>query len=253
MTSDQYVDLVVSQRVVNNVAGSPAYLAAESLIPTLHDWGGTSLDTITYSGSFAKGTAISLGTDVDLFLSVNHACDKSVKEIYWGLYLFLEGRQFHPQTGNVAVRVRTHGLSVDLVPGRRQDGSTQDHTLYRRKTDTWMKTNVAEHVKLVVSAGRAQEIRAAKIWRARNKLNFPSFYLELTTIAALKGRPAGRTGENFRRVLEYLADGFVEAVVVDPVNSNNCVSDELTVEEKRMVARVARKALGMQRWECVVW
>ena len=253
MTSDQYVDLVVSQRVVNNATGSPASLAAETLMPTLRDWGGTSLEAITYSGSFAKGTAISLGTDVDLFLSVNHACDKSVRDIYWGLYLFLEGRQFHPQTGNVAVRVRTHGLSVDLVPGRRQDGNTGDHTLYRRKTDTWMQTNVAEHVKLVVSSGRAQEIRAMKIWRARNQLDFPSFYLELTTIAALQGRAAGRTGENFRRVLEYLGDGFEEAVVIDPVNSNNRLSDELSLEEKRTVARAARKALGMQRWECVVW
>jgi tRNA nucleotidyltransferase (CCA-adding enzyme) len=253
MTSDQYVDLVVNQRVVNNAVGSPAYFAAENLMPTLREWGGTSLDTISYSGSFAKGTAISLGTDVDLFLSVNHACDKSVRDIYWALYSFLEGRQFHPQTRNVAVRVKTHGLSVDLVPGRRQNGNTRDHTLYRRKTDTWMQTNVAEHVRLVASSGRTQEIRAMKIWRARNNVDFPSFYLELTTIAALKGCSAGRTGENFRTVLEYLGNGFAEAVVVDPVNSNNCVSEELTLEEKRTVSQAARKALGMQRWECVVW
>jgi hypothetical protein len=54
-------------------------------------------------------------------------------------------------------------------------------------------------------------------------------------------------------VLEYLGNGFAEAVVVDPVNSNNCVSEELTLEEKRTVSQAARKALGMQRWECVVW
>ena len=57
-------------------------------MPTLREWGGTSLDTISYSGSFAKGTAISLGTDIDLFLSVNHACDKSVRDIYLDLYPF---------------------------------------------------------------------------------------------------------------------------------------------------------------------
>ena len=118
------------------------------------------------------------------------------------------------------------------------------HTLYRRKKDSWMQTNVAEHIGLVSGSGRTREIRALKIWRERNRLDFPSLYLELTVIAALSGTRTEALAGNLRRVLEYLSQGFLVARVVDPANSNNVVSDDLSVEEKRMIAVAAGKTLA---------
>lgn len=253
MNTDQYVDSVIQRCLVDNTAGSAAYLAGEALIPSLREWGGQSLASISYSGSFDKGTAVSPGTDVDLFLSVRPSCQKSASDIYWSLYSFLDGRQFLPQTRNVAVSVRMHGLCVDLVPGWQREANTREHDLYRRKTDTVIKTNVTEHAKFVANSGRTQEIRAMKIWRARQKVEFPSFYLELTTIAALKESPRDRTGENFRTTLEYLANGFAETTFVDPANPNNVVSDDLTAHEKDAVKRAAQKSLSLESWERMVW
>lgn len=253
MNTDQYVDSVIARCLVDNTAGSAAYLAAEALIPSLREWGGASLQSISYSGSFAKGTAVTPGTDVDLFLSVRPSCDMSARDIYWSLYSFLDGRQLLPQTRDVGVSVRMHGLCVDLVPGRQHEQSTREHTLYRRKADTAVDTNVSEHAKFVTRSGLTQEIRAMKIWRARQKLAFPSFYLELTTIAALKESARGSTAKNFRTTLEYLANGFAETTVVDPANSNNIVSDDLTSDERHAVKRAAQKSLSTEKWEHSLW
>src|SRR5262249_5737309 len=151
--------------------------------------------------------------------------DMSVKDIYWSLYSFLEGINYHPMARNVAIAVRSNEMWVDVVPGRQQEGST-DHTLYRRRADTWSQTNVAAHIKLVAESGRTDEIRAVKVWRERHRLEFPSFYLELTVLEALRGREKGCVGVNFKLVLVYLADKFVNIGVTDPANSNNCVSDD---------------------------
>ena len=74
------------------------------------------------------------------------------------------------------------GANVDFVPGKRQDNYGSDHSLYRRKADTWTKTNVDKHVNVVAGSGRLNEIRASKIWRERHQLEFPSLYLELMVI-----------------------------------------------------------------------
>jgi hypothetical protein len=252
MTSDQYLELLLAKYTVSNGNASPAHQAAATIIPPLKEWAGAHLLEIAYSGSYAKGTAISLGTDVDLFLSLDHDCGPTVKEIFWSLHAFLDARQFHPQPRNVAISINFGGLSLDLVPGRRQHNSA-DHTLYRRRADTWMQTNVAHHIQLIAESGRTAEIRLAKIWRQRHHLDFPSFYLELTVLEALKCSARNQLAENFRSLLRYLAEDFTEAAITDPANSNNQVSEDLSQSEKRAIATQARTALSMHRWEHILW
>lgn len=161
------------------------------------------------------------------------------------------------------------GIAVDVVPGQiREKGpyasnnrcpagaaapQASPHTLYCRKKDGWVQTNVAEHIRIVRASGRTREIRALKIWRERQRLQLSSFYLELTVIASLKahfsnGPRSAASGEglagNVRRVLHYLADDFIRARVTDPANSSNVVSDDYGAEEKRVIATAARKTLS---------
>ncbi len=250
MTADQYVASVVRKYAVSTVAGSPASKAANLLVPPIQDWAGGHLLEMQFSGSYAKGTAISLGTDVDVFISLDHV--QTVKEIYWSLLQFCAQRGLRPQAQNVSIRVESNGLHVDLVPGRKQKGHTTDHTLYRRKKDSWVQTNVLEHIKVVASSGRADEIRALKVWRERNHLDLPSFYLELTTIEALKYTRSPSLAERVRTVLQYLANGFMQARVIDPANTNNVISDDLDLTERRAIMNAARTAL-QRDWEQKLW
>ena len=251
--ADQYLGEVVRKYAVVCGVGSPAPTAAMSLEPVLRSWAGGYLLDLGLSGSYAKGTAISLGTDVDLFVSLAHAAGPSMKDIYWNLMRRLESSQFHPEAQNVSIGVRIGGVRVDVVPGRKQLGHSSDHTLYRRKANTWTQTNVEQHIRLIAESGWQDEIRALKIWRQRRRLDFPSFYLELTVLDALKGRRPGHQAVNIRCVLEYLRDAFVDAVVVDPANSNNRISEDLEPQQKRLIANAASMALAARRWEEILW
>jgi hypothetical protein len=251
VTADQYVASVVIKHAVRAGVDSAASRAANLVVPVLRSWAGQSLLGIQFSGSYAKGTAISIGTDVDLFISLGGT--QPVKEIYWSLFQCCVARRLNPQAQNVSVRVQSNGLNVDLVPGRKQAGKTVDHTIYKRKKDSWVQTNVAQHIRVVSNSGRTAEIRALKIWRERNRLDFPSFYLELTTIEALRGSRSYGLAARFLDILRYLTADLSRARVVDPANTNNVISDDLESEEKRAIAATAEKCLMMRSWGDILW
>lgn len=251
--ADNHVREVLRKYAVDCTAASPARRAAMKIAPTIRNWANGYLLNLGFSGSYAKGTAISLGTDIDLFISLAQVPGDSMKDIYWSLMRHLESGGFHPQAQNVSIGVRIDGVSVDVIPGRKQAGNATDHTLYRRKADTWTQTNVEQHIKLISESGRIGEIRALKIWRQRRRLDFPSFYLELTVLDALKGRLLGQLANNVMAVFGYLKDSFVAAVVWDPANTNNRISDDLELEQKRVIANAARMALSAGTWGEILW
>jgi hypothetical protein len=156
----------------------------------------------------------------------------------------MQSAGYTPRKQNVSINVCVGAYDVDLVPAKRQDNQGRDHSLYRRKADTWTKTNVDKHIATVRAGGRLLETRILKLWRNQKRLEFPSFYLELTVIEALRYSRAGTLSARVASVLEYLCGSFVNARVIDPANTGNIISDELTVTEKHAVKRAAETALS---------
>jgi hypothetical protein len=144
-------------------------------------------------------------------------------------------------------------LNADVIPAKKQSGYTNDHSIYLSKKDSWTQTNVEQHVKLVKESGRLDEIRITKIWSRLHKLEFPSFYLELAVIEALKWQPKDNLASNFLKVLRYLSTTFQNQRFVDPANSNNIISDLLTESEKKVIAARAKEGYDTKYWSHVVW
>ena len=163
----------------------------------------------------------------------------------------MKEKGYAPKQQNVSINIRVNGYNVDLVPAKHQGGTSNDHSLYRRRADTWTQTNVVKHVAVVTKAGRIAESRILKLWRNQKQLDFPSFYLELTTIAALSGA-RGTLSENVWTTLQYLRDRFSAARVVDPANTNNIISDDLSDAEKTKIATAAGQALKATDWKQIV-
>ncbi len=251
LTVDQYAASVVGKYQIVADVGSPSHKAAEAIIPILKRWGGQSLLGIALSGAYSKGTAISLSSDVDILVSLRLSAEMEVRAVFWKLFEYLADQDLRPHTRNVSMQVESKGLRVDLIPAWKSDAGEQ--ILYHREPVGTLRTNVAQHVHLIVNSGRAQEICALKIWRERHELDFPSFYLELATLLALEGQRFGQLAENVFIVLRFLANRFVRIVIRDPANSSNTVSDELTQEKKKTIALAARKALEDDNWEKIVW
>lgn len=220
-------------------------------MPALQEWAGQHLRLVQPSGSFAKGTANKSGTDIDLFISISERISETMRDIYNSLANKMTEKGYHSRRQNVSINVTVNGYSVDLVPAKRQDGYSEDHSLYRRKADTWTKTNVTTHINHVTRSGRNQEIRVLKLWRNQKGLDFPSFYLELTAINAL-ARATGGLGDKVWSALHYLRDTFPTARVMDPANTNNVISDDLTATERDKIKAAATAAIQGRDWTKIV-
>jgi hypothetical protein len=222
-----------------------------TLLPTLREWGGQHLQNVHPSGSFAKGTANHSGTDIDLFLSVEQNVPNAMKQIYDTLFNKMNEKEYSPRRQNVSINVKVGGYSVDLVPAKRQDSYSGDHSLYRRRADTWTKTNVITHIARVSQSGCVNEIRILKLWRDQKALDFPSFYLELTAISAVGGTN-GTLSQRIWAALQYLQDRFANARVIDPANTNNVISDDLNDTERARITAAASTALTASDWSQIV-
>jgi len=95
-------------------------------------------------------------------------------------------------------------------------------------------------------------MRILKLWRNQKNLDFPSFYLELTVMKALADNLRLSVSDNVWAVLEYLRDSFTAARIVDPANSNNIISDDLTAAEKLKIVSAAWTARNATTWGDIV-
>ncbi len=250
MTADNYLRTILAKYAVNT---SGAEAAGQVIYPVLKHWGNAYLNSAEFSGSLAKGTSISIGTDADIFLSLSSTTPGTLADMYSTLWNAVTAAGYVARKQNVSIGVTINGYSIDLVPGRRQSQYGSDHSLYRNKANSWSQTNVATHIAHVKGSGRIDEIRVLKIWRQLHGLVFPSFFLELIVINTLAYARQGNLAVNVLAVLDFLRDNIETVRCVDPANSNNVISDDCTRAEKAAVAAKARESRGRQTWEGIVW
>lgn len=253
MNADQYVQSILNKYQIQRGPTSPAELLGSTVAGPLQAWANQYLNELRYSGSYAKETGVHGVSDVDIFISLNANTPGTLKDIYNELHTFAYGQGWSPRMQNVSIGVTVNGTQGDLVPGRIQTGYQNYHSLYVRKRDTWTQTNVALHIDTVRNSGRVSEIRAVKIWRYLNSLDFPSLYLELFVIDALTGRSKTNLAQNVLHALRSIGISLSTVKIVDPANTNNVLSDDLTKIEKDRIASVARQSTSQPNWGQVIW
>lgn len=252
MTSDEYIQSVLQKYNVQTGPGTPAYQARQGLNPLIEQWARDQLLEVKLSGSYVKGTAVRGRADVDLLISLDSNCSDTIEEIYNSLVIQVRNAGYTPRRQDVSIGLTYLGTEVDLVPAKKHSGNTNDHSLWRDRAKTWIKTNVDDHIRIVTKSNRIDEIKALKIWRQLHDLEFPSIYLELTTIEAVKGKPIGQVASNVYSAFQYLANSFMYARIVDPANTNNFISDTLSIMEKAQIVSQARSSLGKELNE-IIW
>lgn len=229
-----------------------ASLATGIVTDSLRQWANGWLLDISYVGSRAKGTAVAGATDLDIFVSLKSNTPYTLEQIYERLFLWATNHHWIPRRQNVSIGINYLGVKIDIVPGRLQEGFVYYHSLWKRKAHTWTQTAPGIHISKIRDSGRTQEIRAIKIWRQNHGLDFPSFYLELTVLDALHGC-GWDLASNVQRVLGYIADHLEAAAVLDPANTGNVVSDELTAAEKKTIAEQAQHSFDERSWLFTLW
>jgi len=69
----------------------------------------------------------------------------------------------------------------------------------------------------------------------------------------LSGQPTSQPAANVLKILKYLATSFETARVVDPANSANVISDDLTAGDKKRIALEAAASLNKSLWNQIIW
>jgi len=219
-------------------------------------WANGHLYQVKLSGSIAKGTAITGTSDIDLFISLNPSVGtcNTLENVYTTLRNRFSLAGYNVREQNVSIGIDHTGLKIDIVAGVQHNVLGGDHSVWKRKARTWTKTNIDAHINHISSSGRVSDIKAVKIWRKLHGLDFPSFYLELSVIEALRGKTILFTSpsQNFAEVMSYLANDFVGKTIYDPANSANEVSDELTIAEKEAIRAAAQTTIHGD-WSQAIW
>jgi len=252
-TNDDYIINVVAQHtptISYNVDQ-----VKQALNSHIYPWANGHEYEIKLSGSVAKGTCITGTSDMDFFISLNPSVSNcnTLEKVYVTLRNRFIGAGYSVREQNVSIGITHTGFKIDIVAGVKHHPLGLDHSIWKRKAQTWTKTNINEHVNYVVKSGRVFDIKAIKIWRKLKEVDFPSFYLELSVIEALKGKsllsnPSGY----FVDVMNYLANEFTDKFIADPSNQTNEVSDELTKVEKEKIKNAALTTLN-GNWNQAIW
>lgn len=252
VTADEYLNRVLARENVDNGPLSPVRAVQTTLTPLITTWANRFLLTVHPSGSFMKGTAVFSGTDIDLFISLSQDTRESLQEIHDTLFKKLSEYGYSPKRQNVSLNIRVGAYSVDLVPAKRQNDNSFDHSIINRKTRSWTKTNVLTHINTVHAAGRQSETRLVKLWRNQKDLDFPSFYLELAVVKALETTFDFSIEKRVHAVFRYLQNSLMTARFVDPANTNNVISDDLTQAAKQKISTAAGAALAAPYWGDII-
>lgn len=253
MSANKYVHDVINRHALSTQLDFTELNVIAPLKSIIARWAGDCLCEIKLSGSRAKGTAIDLATDLDLFISLSSTTTNTLSEIYSSLYNLVTNQGFIARKQNVSIGITSKGKTIDLVPAKRQGQYGNDHSLYKSKSDSWTKTNIDTHIRRVLNSGRQNEIVALKIWRENHNLEFPSILLETLTIEALSGRSTTSTSDNVLYMLKYIQDHILSTRVLDPANTNNVISNDLSAKEKLLLAQQAEMSLSEQYWEKIIW
>lgn len=251
MTSDQYLKSLIFKKKASPIELNDIRLY--KICEVIRKWSGDSLSRIIKSGSTAKQTAIKGIADLDLFISLKSESSNSLRDIYNSLDNELNSQGWQTRRQNVSIGIIESGINIDLIPGKIQQGYLNFHSIYTRKKDTWLQTNVDMHISKVIESRRQNEIILIKIWREINQIDFPSIYLELVILEALKYKTVDNISNNFLTVLKYLSENFLSQTFLDPANSNNVISEMLTNKEKEKISNLAFLSLQKKSWDQIIY
>jgi len=207
---------------------------------------------IYYAGSYAKNTMVKERFDLDIVAYWPPDCGYTLLGIYRAVGKVLRKWRKNVKAKTVAWEIPFLGrFHIDVVPGRAVDNSYRYANLYHRPNSR-LRTSIKTHIKTVRDSGRCDVIRLMKLWRVRKRVPLgKSLLLELLTIEGAKGCSYTDMAEQMNAALQHIHDRIMTVRVIDPANTNNVVSDELTKKQRLVTALKAKAALKAKTWNAV--
>jgi hypothetical protein len=205
---------------------------------------------VYYAGSFGKKTMIREQYDLDIVVYWDKDCGYTLKEIFNGVGNVLRQHWTLVNRKTVAWELPFQGgFHIDVVPGSAIDNSFKYANLYRSDNDSSLQTSIKVHIDTVRNSGRSDAIRLMKLWRKRKNVPFKkSLALELITIDGCTGKLTSDLEGQLLATFRHIKDKILTIRLVDPANTNNILSDEISIIDKILIQNAAKAAIDAQYW-----
>ncbi|WP_439600652.1 hypothetical protein [Devosia sp.] len=249
--SDYLRDILARETVRLEAMGAAGRIDGK-IAALCHAWGSRDIVDVTPGGGFEKSMANRSGVSLDYVVWIHARADRRIPELYESMFSAFQRLGLAPVRRNVTLALNLGTMVVDLLPAKRLSMISDIHEIYSTRRGIALTTNLHQHVLDSHDAGWQEEVRVLKLWRDQNGLDFPSYYLELATQAALRRRPAGALADNVWAALGFFERLLVPRAMLDPANAANVVSDELTAAQKRSIALAAAAARSGRPWSEIV-
>jgi hypothetical protein len=253
VSADEYLRGILAREAVDSATRSPLRALDGEVLRVLKAVTAGRRMELYPTGAFEKGTANSSGRQIDFLASFAPTTTDTVGHLYGQIFGTLDKLGYEPRRRDVSIAVTLKNVVLDIIPARREAMMSDVHEVWLPRLGKIVKTNLTQHILDIQASGRREEIRVIKIWRDRQGLDFPSFYLELSVIAALRRRPQAALAENVWAVLGYLESLFPARSALDPVNAVNIVSDLIGPPQKEAIRKAAQYARAGRAWSEIVW
>ena len=254
MSAQQYLESILAK--YNLTEGEVTNLKARraNIENALRTVMGPKIETIYYSGSYAKGTAIRLGFDLDICLYFKPDSFGTLREMYSAVLEVLKSQRlnFTPQT--VSIHIDLGGTGIDVVPARSLGDGKGNANLYVMNRDTSLLTNIPVHKEYISKSKARPTIKLMKVWRDLHSIHFKSFALELLVIKALENTsPDAALDHQFMTALRFATEQTKQVRLIDPANSNNVVSDLIPENDKANLQSQSAASITKKTWGEIVW
>jgi hypothetical protein len=249
MTNHEYLQAIAKDQEVSSQQLDVLRRVREGIEGELRRLSGN--PSFYYAGSFAKKTMVREMFDLDIVVYWPHGWNDTLRNISdaVGNVLRQKWQSVAPKTVAWTINFQG-GFHVDVVPGRAIDNSFLYANLYRRDRDSSLKTSIKVHIDTVRNSGRRDAIRLMKLWRLRKRVPWKTtLALELATIEGAKGSSATDLEKQLLQVFSYLRDNITTVRLVDPANTNNVLSDELTAGDRSSIKSASQAALDAKTWD----
>lgn len=194
-------------------------------------------------GSSIKGTNIRQNPKVKLLISMKEKDKRSVEEITIWLYNYLNTPEFKIQRQASQLEFNYKGVDFVVFIAKKKEKTFNYHVMQNLNFSKEILTNFNIHTTNVLESNYQKEIILMKLWREKHQLNFPTMYLELVVIDVLRKCNKKNLFSRIIRVLDFLRKDFISEKFYDPSNTNNVISDYLSLEEKAKIQSVAKLSL----------
>jgi len=252
VSASEYLRDILARETVTREALAELPHVQSKITALCNAWGSRHIVDVTPGGSFEKSMTNRSGISVDYVVWIHAQSERRIPALYESMFSAFQRLGLAPVRRDVTLALNLGHMMVDLLPAKRLSMISDIHEIYSTRRGAAVTTNLNQHVLDSHDAGWQDEVRVLKLWRDQNGLDFPSYYLELATQAALRRRPAGALADNVWVALGFFERLLVPRAMLDPANAANIVSDELTAAQKRSIALAAAAARSGRPWSEIV-